>query len=156
MTPVSHDDPLDSWTSMFCARAAGHDDGRCVTQTSFCAVQGLASALLIAASVGLRDRRTLGCANMLMLCYSHATPVISMMTVAIDSLPVNKSLCSSFRGATRGSCMTCCEIWVHAAAQLRRSLEPAVVSFPYWWGAGWRRTGVILVLVFSQQRFRYS
>ena len=88
------------------------------------------SSIVIAA--GLRDRRTLGCANILMLCYSYATPVISMMTVAIDSLPVNKSLRSSFRGTTRGSCMTCFEIWVHAAAQLRRSLELAAVSFPFW------------------------
>ena len=88
------------------------------------------SPIVIAA--GHRGRRTLDCANILMLCYSHATPVMTTMTVAAGSLSAGKLLCPSFPGTTRGSCMTCCEIWVHAAAQLRRSLEPAVVSFPFW------------------------
>lgn len=46
------------------------------------------SSIVIAA--GLRDRRTLGCANILMLCYSHTTPVISMMTVAIVALLISR------------------------------------------------------------------
>ncbi|MEJ5921908.1 hypothetical protein [Bifidobacterium thermophilum] len=46
------------------------------------------SSIVVAA--GQRGRRA--ALSMLMLCYSHATPVISTMPVAIDSLPVYKSL----------------------------------------------------------------